>query len=75
MSSQQGGGCPLEQTTDDPGGTTIVAGLGGGLSLLPKLMQPLSARVRNSGTNRARRMELLRQRLFQRLAPCVVPAA
>jgi hypothetical protein len=54
----RGGGLPFEQTTEDPGGTTIVVWLGGGLSLLPKLMQPPSARVSNSGTNRARCMEL-----------------
>jgi hypothetical protein len=49
---RQGGGVPLEHTTVEPGGTTIVVlFLGGDGSLLLKLRQPPSV----SGSRRHRR--------------------
>jgi hypothetical protein len=55
----QGGGWPFEQTTDVPGGTTIVVlFLGGDGSLLLKLRQPPRPRGSTSNIKRNARMAI-----------------
>lgn len=54
---QQGGACPFEQVTVDPGGTTTVVLRGGGGSLLLKLRQPPSE---SSGNTKSRRVTRIR---------------
>jgi hypothetical protein len=56
---QQGGACPFEQVTVEPGGTTTVVLRGGDGSLLLKLRQPPSESSNNTRSRRVTRMRFV----------------